>query len=51
VLDVLGRPVLPPVRVAGGSTATLPLSRLKAGTYQVRVQGEHYSQVLRITAD
>jgi len=49
VLDVLGRPVLPPVRVAGG--AVVPLGRLGAGTYQVRVQGEHYSQVLRLVQE
>jgi len=51
VLDVLGRPVLPSVRVAGGTTVPLPLSRLSPGTYQVRLQGEHYSQVLRLTQE
>ncbi|MGI4835408.1 MAG: PQQ-dependent sugar dehydrogenase [Janthinobacterium lividum] len=48
VLDALGRPVLPPVRVAGGSTAALPLGGLSGGSYLVRVQGEKYSQVLQV---
>ncbi|WP_206680722.1 T9SS type A sorting domain-containing protein [Hymenobacter polaris] len=49
VLDALGRPVLPPQRVAGGALAPLPLGGLGAGAYLVRVQGEQFSQVLKVT--
>lgn len=48
VLDVLGRPVLPPVRVAGGDRAELPTGSLAAGHYLVRVQGAQYGQVLQL---
>ena len=48
VLDVLGRPVLPPTRVSGGATGQLPLGSLIAGTYLLRVQGAQYSQTLRL---
>ena len=51
VLDVLSRPVLPSVRVSGGSTATLPIGRLSAGTYLVRVEGKQFSQVLRLVRE
>ncbi|RZK58816.1 MAG: sugar dehydrogenase, partial [Hymenobacter sp.] len=51
VLDVLGRPVLPPAHVSGGGTATLALGSLGVGTYLVRLQGERFSQVLQLVRE
>jgi len=49
VFDLLGRMVQPVQYAAGGTRTELAAPRLaSAGTYVVRVQGEQFSQVLRI---
>lgn len=46
VLDLLGRVVQPAAPASGGTRVALDAGRLGRGSYLVRVQGEHFSQVL-----
>lgn len=48
VLDLLGRVVQPATPASGGTRIPLNVGRLSRGSYLVRVQGEHFSQVLRL---
>lgn len=48
VCDLLGRSVQAPTRYVGGTRAQLDASALSRGTYLVHLQGERFSQVLRL---